>query len=167
MKKKDKLIGINSKMKQQETIPMAIDNDTLFTFVDNFICGFESWYEDYMLTDNKSKRRRRGQLKLSELITILLAYHQSGMACFQYFYIDFMRNRRHLFPNFVSYSRFVCLIKRAFPVLICMMKSVEGEVTKYLFIDSTSIAVCHNLRINLHQVIRGLAEHAHTSTGWF
>ena len=146
---------------------MTIDYDTLYTFVDDFCMAFEPWYERQVLTEDKPKRRRRGQLKLSEVITILLAYHQSGMVCFQYFYFDLIRNGRHLFPHLVSYSRFVCLIKRAFPALMCMMKSIEGEVTEYLFIDSTPMAVCHNLRIHRHQVFKSLAERGRTSTGWF
>ena len=107
---------------------MTIDYDTLYTFVDDFCMAFEPWYERQMLSEDKPKRRRGGQLKLSEVITILLAYHQSGMACFQYFYFDLMRNGRHLFPHLVSYSRFVYLIKRAFPALVCMIKSACGEV---------------------------------------
>ena len=102
---------------------MAIEGEPLFTFVDDFIGGFEPWYERQILSDDKPKHR---QLKLSEVITILLAYHQSEIACFQYFYFDLMRHGRHLFLDLVSYSRFVHLIKRAFPAFICMMKSVEG-----------------------------------------
>ena len=144
-----------------------IDYDSLFTFVDDFCMGFEPWYVQQLLTDCKCKRRRHGQLKLSEVLTILLAYHQSGMSCFQYFYFDLMRNGRYLFPGLVSYSRFVSLIKHAFPALVCMLKSIEGKVTEYLFIDATPMAVCHNLRINRHRTFKGLATRGRTSTGWF
>ena len=146
---------------------MLIDYDSLFVFVDDFCIGFEPWYVHQLITDGTIRRRRIGQLKLSEVLTILLAYHQSGMACFKYFYLNLLREKRHLFPNLVTYERFVILIRRAFPALICMLKSLEGDVTEYLFIDATPMAVCHNLRINRHRTFKGLAARGRTSTGWF
>lgn len=134
-----------------------VDYDTLFCFVDDFSCGFEPWYERQLLETGNMIRRRSGQLKLSEVMTILLAYPQSGRSCFQYFYFDLMRDGRELFPTLVSYNRFVRLIKRAFPALVCLLKSLFGEVTEYLFIDSTPMAVCHNLRINRYRVFKDLA----------
>jgi hypothetical protein len=146
---------------------MFIDYDTLFYFVDNFCMSFEVWYKKQLLSEGKIKRDRCCQLKLSEVLTILLAYHQSGMACFKYFYFYVLRYHRHLFPNLVSYSRFIVLVKRSFAPLLCMLKSLQGEITEYLFIDSTPMPVCHNLRINRHRTFQGLAERGKTSTGWF
>lgn len=105
---------------------MTIDYDTLFCFVDDFCKGFEPWYKKQLISDGTVKRNREHHLSLSETLTILIAYHQSGMSCL------------------VHYARFVKLIKRAFPALVCLLKSLEGEVTEYLFIDSTPMAVCHN-----------------------
>ena len=144
-----------------------IDYDTLFTFVDDFCQGFEPWYQRQMLSDDKPRRLRSGQMRLSEVVTILIAYHQSGRTCLKYFYLDLYVRGRHLFPHLVSYPRFVTLIKRAFPALLCLLKSLQGEVTEYLFIDATPIAVCHNLRINRHRVFHKYATRGHTSTGWF
>ena len=42
-----------------------------------------------------------------------------------------------------------------------------GEVTDYMFIDSTPMPVCHNLRERRHKVFKGLAAKGKTSTGWF
>lgn len=146
---------------------MLIDYDTLFCFVDDFCVGFESWYKDQLLRDGSIKRKRSGHLKLSEILTIVLAYHQSGMSCFKYFYHDLSQNYRTLFPNLVHYARFVKLIKKAFAPLLCFLKSLEGEITEYLFIDSTPMPVCHNLRERKHKVFKGLAAKGKTSTGWF
>ncbi len=146
---------------------MVIDYDKLFYFVDNFCKGFEPWYKKQLLSDHSIKRRREGHLTLSEILTILIAYHQSGMACFKYFYLDLCRYYRHLFPKLVHYDRFIALIKKAFPALVCLLKSLAGEITEYLFIDSTPMAVCHNLREKRYKVFKGLAAKGKTSTGWF
>ena len=58
-------------------------------------------------------------------------------------------------------------MKRAFPCLLCLLKSLEGEVTEYLFIDATPMAVCHTLREKRHKTFKGLSTKGKTSTGWF
>jgi hypothetical protein len=147
---------------------MNIDYDTLFCFVDDFCKGFEPWYQKQLIADGSPKRRnRRGHLQLSEVLTILLAYPRSGMACFKYFYLQLSSKHRSLFPNLVHYARFIKLIKAAFPALIWLLKSLQGEITEYLFIDSTPMPVCHNLREKRHKVFKGLAAKGKTSTGWF
>ena len=42
-----------------------------------------------------------------------------------------------------------------------------GVVTGISFIDSTSLHVCHNLRIRSNKVFKGIAVRGKTSTGWF
>jgi hypothetical protein len=146
---------------------MNIDYDTLFCFVDDFCMGFEPWYKRQLLSDGVMKRSRLGQLSLSEVLTILLAYHQSGMACFKFFYMALLRIKDELFPRLVHYARFIKLMGKAFPALVCLLKSLMGEATEYQFIDSTPDRVCHNLREKRHRVFKGLAAKGKTSTGWF
>jgi hypothetical protein len=146
---------------------MKIDYDTLFCLVDDFCKGFEPWYKKQLISDGTTKRNRSCHLSLAETLTILIAYHQSGRACFKYFYLDLLNSPQKLFPKLVHYARFVKLIKRAFPALVCLLKSLEGEITQYLFIDSTPMAVCHNLREKRHKTFKGLAAKGKTSTGWF
>ena len=76
---------------------MNIDYDRLFCFVDDFYKGFEPWYKKSLLTVVKKKRNRGRKMSLSEIITILIAFHQSGMTCFKYFYLELMRNYKNLF----------------------------------------------------------------------
>ncbi len=146
---------------------MNIDYDTLFCFVDDFYKGFENWYKKSLLTSGLRKRNRPSSMSLSEIITILIAFHQSGMACFKYFYLELMRNNRNLFNYLVHYDRFISLIKLAFPAVLCMLKSLEGKITEYMFIDSTPMVVCHRLREKRHKVFKDLAGKGKTSTGWF
>jgi len=146
---------------------MNIDYDTLYCQINDFCKGFEPWYRKQLLSDGTIRRNRPCRLSLSEMVTILIAYHSSGMSCFKYFYLDLLEHHRDLFPDLVHYDRFIKLMKRTFPALICLFKSLEGEVTEYLFIDSTPMAVCHNLREKRHKVFKGLAAKGKTSTGWF
>lgn len=146
---------------------MEIDYDRLFYFVDNFCKGFEPWYKKRLLSDGSKKRCRMGHLSLSEILTILLAYHQSGMACFKYFYLGLLQTHKILFPRLVHYARFTKLISQAFPALVCLLKSLLSSSTEYLFIDSTPMAVCHIRREKQHRVFKGYAFKGKTSTGWF
>lgn len=146
---------------------MNIDYDELFCFVDDFCKGFEPWYRRNLITSGTKKRNRQCKMSLSEIITILIAYHQSGMSCFKYFYLELIRVHGKLFKYLVHYDRFISLIKVVFPPLVCLLKTLEGKVTEYLFIDATPMAVCHNLREKRHKVFKGLAKKGKTSTGWF
>lgn len=106
-------------------------------------------------------------MSLSEIMTILIAYHKSGMSCFKYFYLNLLKNKDKLFSYLVHYDRFISLIKLAFPALVCFLKTLEGVITEYMFVDATPMAVCHNLREKRHKVFKGLAKKGKTSTGWF
>ena len=146
---------------------MQIDYDTLYCLINDFCKGFEPWYNKQLIGSPLKHRKRSCRLNLSEILTILIAYHQSGMSCFKYFYLALQMHHKNLFPDLVHYDRFVSLLKRSFPALICLLKSLEGEITEYLFIDSTPWAVCHNLRERRHKTFKGLAAKGKTSTGWF
>jgi len=85
---------------------MEIDYDSLFYFVDNFRLGFEPWYKKQLLRENSKKRDRSGHLSLSEILTILLAYHQSGMSCFQIFLSGITTNQKVIISKACSLCSF-------------------------------------------------------------
>ena len=144
---------------------MKEDFTAIYCFVDDFYKGFEPWYNKSLLTCSTKKRNRECKMSLSGIITILIAFHQSVMVCFKYFYLELIRNYKNLFNYLVHYDQFVSLIKLAFPALVCLLKTLEGTVTEYLFIDVTPMAVCHNLQEKRHKVFKELAEKGKTSTG--
>ena len=146
---------------------MNIDYDELYCNVDDFCKGFEPWYRASLISSGTKKRNRACKMSLSEIMTILIAYHKSGMSCFKYFYLNLLKNKEKLFSHLVHYDRFISLIKLAFPALVCFLKTLEGTVTEYMFVDATPMAVCHNLRERRHKVFKGLAKKGKTSNGWF
>lgn len=139
----------------------------LYCDLDDFCEGFERWYKKQLIGDGVIKRRREWSLKLSEVITIMIAYHQSGIACFKHFYLYLKAERQDLFTKLVHYDSFMRLIKKAFPAFVCLLKALSGEATEYMFVDATPMTVCHILREKAHQVFKDLAKKGKTSTGWF
>ncbi len=47
------------------------------------------------------------------------------------------------------------------------MQTRLGKCSGVSFVDSSKIAVCHNLRIRQNKVFDGVAKRGKTSTGWF
>ena len=68
-----------------------------------------------------------------------------------------MIHLRSEFPNLVSYPRFVALMKETILPLVGYLYSSFGTCSGVSFVDSTSLAVCHNRRIQQHKVFEGIA----------
>lgn len=140
----------------------------LFCHVDDFCQLQETSYEEYLLSRGTLKRIRRPQLSSSEIMTIIIHFHQSGYRTFKHYYTKHvMPHLAQAFPNLVSYHRFVALMPRVGNLLLAYLNTCKGSCTGISFIDATSIAVCHNRRISRHKVFDGLAERGKTSMGWF
>jgi len=101
-------------------------------------------------------------------MTILILFHASNYRTFKHFYLcHVVTNMQGEFPRLVSYNRFIELVPNALMALVGFLDARKGDCSGINFIDSTSLKVCHNLRINSHRVMAGLAERGKTSTGWF
>lgn len=146
-----------------------IDYDVLFCFVDDFCAAFVNWWKKTLLQGSKerSTRDRATQLHLSEIITIMLAYHESGYRCFKDYYRFVLLHHRKEFPHLVSYDRFVSLMKRTFGILMMMFAALRGKPTDIMFVDSTPYAVCKAVRRYSHKVFEGMAALSKNSVGWF
>lgn len=140
----------------------------LFCLVDDFCQEFEPHWEQFMLKHNLRQRRRQARLSLSEVMTIIIYFHQSGYRNFKAFYLFHVQlHLKSEFPNLVSYSRFVRLMHQAFVPLMLFVWSQRGQCTGISFVDSTTLQVCHNRRIQRHKVFAGLAARGKSSMGWF
>jgi len=140
----------------------------LFCSVDDFWRQFApSWHQD-LLTAGQRQRVRPTQLHPSEIMTIVILFHQSHYRTFKAYYTEYVQ--RHLqseFPTLVSYQRFVELMPTILVPLVAYLHTQLGHCTGISFIDSTPLAVCHNARIHSHRVFAGRAARGKTSVGWF
>lgn len=142
--------------------------EALFCHVDDFCQRFEPQWQQRLLSDGLQHRRRARSLSLSEIMTILIAFHQSAYRNFKWFYTQLVcRYWRRAFPGLVSYQRFVEWMPSTLMPLCAYLRHCFGTCTGISFIDSTSIKVCHNRRIASHKVFKPLAARGKTSVDWF
>ena len=105
----------------------------------------------------------------AEIMVVIILFHSSGFRCLKHFYKEHVCvHLRHLFPNVVSYNRFVELQKTiAIPLTIFIKKVLLGKCTGISFVDSTPLRVCRNQRILIHKTFKGIAQRGKCSMGWF
>jgi hypothetical protein len=144
-----------------------MDWEALFCDVDDFCFVAEPLFRRQLLADGRRHRNRKGRLTASEIITILIAFHQSDFRTFKHFYLMLCVSHSPEFPDLVSYQRFVELMPSVLVLMCGYLKSRFGSCTGISFIDSTALAVCGNKRIARNRVFRGIARIGKTTMGWF
>ena len=140
----------------------------MFCDIDDFCKWFEPLYMQRLLQSGQRQRVRQGQLTRSEIMTIIVYFHRSHYRDFKHYYTEYVEGHlRPYFPTLVSYSRFVELMPRTLVPLCGYLHTRKGRCTGITFVDSTSLAVCHNRRISRHKVFAGYATRGKSSMGWF
>lgn len=159
--------------------------EALFCDIDDFCNCFEAQWQSQLLDYGVRTRKRARNLYLSEIMTILVAFHLSWCAflsCgnrsrvapqnhyrnFKHYYIDCVGVYwRDAFPKMPSYQRFVEWIPSTLIPLCVYLKHCFGQCTGISFLDATSLKVCHNRRTWGHRVFARLAARGKTSVDWF
>jgi transposase len=140
----------------------------LFCLMDDFCQEFEPGFEKHLLASGKKHRCRASSLNLSELMTLIVLFHQLRFRQFKAFYLTYAtRFLKAEFPGLPSYQRCVELMPRCAVALSGLFELLKGTCSGISIADSTPIAVCDNLRIGRHRTFRGQAERGKSSTGWF
>ena len=140
----------------------------LFCDVDDFWQAFQPYWYGQLLAQGTMKRVRTPRLSESEIMTLLIYFHQSHYRTFKAYYTEYVQQHlRDAFPNLVSYNRFIELMPRVLIPLMVYLRLCLGPCTGISFIDSTPIKVCHNRRIPRHKVFAGVAARCQTSMGRF
>ena len=139
----------------------------LFCAVDDFWQAFAPHWKASQLATGR-QRLRTGQLCPSEIMTILIHFHQSQYRTFKAYYTEHVQaHLRSEFPRLISYQRFVALIPSMQVPLLAYLQSRYGPCTGISFIDSTSLEVCDPKRIRSHRVFATDARRGKTSMGSF
>src|SRR6267143_1605045 len=141
----------------------------IFCDCDDFYKKYEQFIVNKGVGVKPSKSNRIPALHVSEIMTILILYHLTGMKCFQYYYNEIVQKHfQSYFPHLLSYNRFVELIPCCIlPFWLFVNTERTGEETGFYYGDSKKMPVCHNLRIYGNKVFKGIAGRSKSSTGWF
>jgi hypothetical protein len=105
---------------------------------------------------------------LCEIMTILIAFHQSCYRNFKTYYQEKVQTEwANAFPGLVSYQRFIEWIPSTLVPICAYLRSCFRKCSGISFMDSTALRVCHNRRIERHKVFGNLAARGKTSVDWF
>lgn len=139
----------------------------LFCSIDDFCKSFELQWSSVLLSKSRSSPTRVPRMTLSELMTLITAFHFSKFPTFKDFYHLNQSLLKSYFPGLLKYNRFIELIPRTIFPLFCFLHAHLGSCSGISFIDSTILSVSHIRRASSHKTFRGIASKAKTLTGWF
>jgi hypothetical protein len=140
----------------------------LFCHIDDFCQSHEKVWQAELLKSGLRQRQRQKSMSLSEMLTIVVYFHQSQYRHFKAYYSQHLQVYLTAeFPTLLSYNRFVQLMPSLLLPLCAYLRECYGTCTGISFIDSTALVVCDNRRIHQHKVFEGIASRGHSSTGWF
>ena len=145
-----------------------MDLTQIFCDVDDFYQAFEPRWLENLVTIGLPFKPRRRKLVSSEVMTILIMFHQSHYRDLKSYYL------RHVcvflsseFPNLPSYQRFVELQRDAMVSFFFLMCKKLGKCSGISLIDSTKLIVSHNRRAKQHKTFGPWATWGKDSIGWF
>jgi hypothetical protein len=126
-------------------------------------------FQHYGLAQGYAKPVRQRQMHDSEMMTILIFYHLSGLKCFKYYYEQIIaKSLRSYWKKPYAYAAFVAQMPRVNLLLFAFLSATRlATTTEANYIDSTPLVVCHNRRKQKNKTFNGLARTGKTSTGWF
>ncbi|HEU4984584.1 MAG TPA: IS982 family transposase, partial [Nitrososphaera sp.] len=140
----------------------------LFCQVEDFCRVFEPVWEQRLLSRGMKKRRRRSALSVSELMSLVIVFHQLRCRQFKRFYLDYVcRYLRSELPTLPSYPRGIELLPRCAVPLAAWFERLQGHCDGISIADATALAVGENKRIARHQVFKGVAARGKTAMRWF
>mgnify|MGYP001806869034 CR=1 FL=1 len=139
----------------------------LFCDVDDFCQEFIPQWQQQLIASGDKKRSKPSRLSDSEIMTLIIWFHQSNFRNFKHFYLSVVQFYHEEFPQLVSYNRFVELKQSILIPLTAYLQSRYGRVTGIAYVDSTKIEVCHTKRISRNKTFEGIAAIGKSSMGWF
>lgn len=139
-----------------------------FCKIDDFSKEFEPKLNKRLISSGAKMRNRECKMSLSERMLIMIMFHAYGYRNFKTFYIDYIsKHCTDIFPNLLSYNRFVELEPSLLLALTVFLYTQKGKCTGISFIDSTSIKVCLKSRAKKNKVFGKIAGWGKSSVDWF
>ncbi len=124
--------------------------------------------EKYLISSGVKQRNKISRLSVSEIMMIVIAFHQFGYRDFKTYYIHFVyRYLTNEFPELVSYMRILKLMQGILVSLYSYLIHRKAKLTGIAFVDSSKLQVYHNLHILRHQVFKGIAKRGKGIMRWF
>ncbi len=138
----------------------------IFYLTDEFCSEFQKSIQGHLIGNKAKKKPIMSQ---SEVISILIIFHGMQSKNIKHFYLNFVQKHlTHLFPNTVSYNRFVELSQQVIlPMTMFLKMQCLGECTGITYVDSTPIRVCDKKRIKRNKVFKDIATVGKSTMGWF
>jgi len=123
-------------------------------------------FKSLWLPDSSKKRNRLCRLSDSEIMTIIIHFHQPHYRNFKGYYTEYVScYLPEEFPQLVSYNRLVELMPHVLVPLCAYLNTRKGRIMGIAYIGSAKLSVCHHLRIPRHQVFAEQAARGKTSIG--
>jgi hypothetical protein len=140
----------------------------LYCDVDDFCKVFIPQWQKQLISDGTRKRCRASRMSVSEIMTVIIGFHMSHHRDFKNYYLGYVTQfYKKAFPELLSYTRFLEVMPSMIVPMCAYFSSLKGKPTGIEFIDSTSLKVCHNIRIPRHKTFDGIAQRGKGTMGWF
>jgi hypothetical protein len=125
-------------LKSQAQPALMFSLEDLFCSVDDFCQHFEGQWKQQCLGSGLQIRNRPRSLSLSEIMTILIAFHQSCYRNFKTYYQAKVQTEwAEAFPGLVSYQRFIEWVPGTLVPMCAYLRSCFGKCSGISFMDST------------------------------
>ena len=99
----------------------------LFCAIDDFCQTFEPTFHQVLISSGQERRQRAAQMSLSEMLTIVVHFHQIGYRNFKTYYLGYVEQYlRGEFPKQLSYTRFIQLVPRLLLALVAYLRHCYG-----------------------------------------
>jgi len=139
----------------------------IFIYCDDF-CKEFNHYSLAQAYPAEAETKER-QMSDSEIMSILIFYHHSGMRCFKYYYEQIIcKALLSYWQQPYTYAAFVAQIPRVNLLLFVFLCACRlATTTQANYIDSTTLVVCHNRRKQQNKTFKSVARTGKNSMGWF
>jgi hypothetical protein len=105
-----------------------------------------------LLEDAGRQTHRDSHMSISEMMTVVIGFHMSQHRDLKNYYLGYVLCfYKKDFPKLLSYTRFLEVIHSLIVLMCAYFTLLKGNPTGIEFINSSTLKVCHNIRIPRHK----------------